>query len=254
MNAEAALQKSPLFRLCAVLWLAAMAGVVAMAGATVPRLVESASPPVPLPLALIASVAQSGILLALATWAGAAMSRPLGLRAPVLEAALAGAPAAPRLKPQLVPAAAAGLAAGLLLLALKAATPAPLQALGDTLRIPAAARLLYGGITEEVLMRWGAMTLLAWLPWRLIQRRAGEPRRAWFVAAIVLSAALFAAGHLPALTALGAPLTPRVVGYVLIANTLPGLLFGLLYWRRGLESAIIAHALAHLVAFATGAA
>ncbi|KOF53629.1 hypothetical protein AD428_12265, partial [Achromobacter sp. DMS1] len=49
MNAEAALQKSPLFRLCAVLWLAAMAGVVAMAGATVPRLVESASPPVPLP-------------------------------------------------------------------------------------------------------------------------------------------------------------------------------------------------------------
>lgn len=34
---------------------------------------------------------------------------------------------------------------------------------------------------------------------------------------------------------------------VLVGNALPGFLFGLLYWKRGLEAAMITHALAHLL-------
>lgn len=72
------------------------------------------------------------------------------------------------------------------------------------------------------------------------------------VMAIVLAAVLFGVGHLPAAFAMGLNLTPPVVAYVLIANTVPGVLFGYLYWRWGLESAFIAHAVAHPVLIVAG--
>ena len=62
----------------------------------------------------------------------------------------------------------------------------------------------------------------------------------------VPGALLFAAGHLPMLFFL-LPEPPGVlILMVLAGNALPGLLFGWLFWRRGLEAAMIAHALAHL--------
>ncbi len=42
-------------------------------------------------------------------------------------------------------------------------------------------------------------------------------------------------------TAMLMPLTPWVVAQVLVANGLLGLVFGWLYWRDGLESAMVAH-------------
>jgi hypothetical protein len=39
------------------------------------------------------------------------------------------------------------------------------------------------------------------------------------------------------------------VAFVIGVNTAFGLLFGYLYWRHGLEAAMIAHALAHAVSF-----
>ena len=36
--------------------------------------------------------------------------------------------------------------------------------------MPLVVKLLYGGITEELMVRWGVMTLLLWLGWRLLQR------------------------------------------------------------------------------------
>jgi membrane protease YdiL (CAAX protease family) len=65
--------------------------------------------------------------------------------------------------------------------------------------------------------------------------------------AIVVSALVFAAGHLPAASILVGSLTAPIVAYVLMANTLFGIAFGWLYWRYGLEAAIVAHALTHVV-------
>jgi membrane protease YdiL (CAAX protease family) len=106
-------------------------------------------------------------------------------------------------------------------------------------------KLLYGGVTEEILMRWGLMSALIWLPWRFLQRRNGPPRTAYVVGGVVVAALLFGLGHLPAVVAMGAELNPTVVAHILVGNTLPGILFGVLYWRWGLEAAILAHALAH---------
>jgi len=116
--------------------------------------------------------------------------------------------------------------------------------------VPILARVLYGGITEEVLLRWGLMTALVWLWWRLVQGRRGSPRTIDYWLAIVVSALLFGAGHLPAAAMLVGELTGDVVLFVVGANTAFGLVFGYLFWRYGLEAAMIAHVSAHVVSYA----
>ena len=112
---------------------------------------------------------------------------------------------------------------------------------------PLATRLLSGGITEELLLRWGVMTLLVWLAWRLLQKGKGKPRAVWFVSAIIISSVVFGLGHLPLVRALAVNFTVAIVGYIVVANALFGFIAGYLYWKRGLEAAIIAHMLAHVV-------
>jgi membrane protease YdiL (CAAX protease family) len=104
-------------------------------------------------------------------------------------------------------------------------------------------------VTEEVLLRWGVMSWLLWLAWRVLQRGAGPPRLSAAGTAIVLTALLFGLGHLPAAYTLLGRLDADTVLFVVGANTLFGLAFGALYWRRGLEAAMLAHATTHLVAF-----
>ena len=54
------------------------------------------------------------------------------------------------------------------------------------------------------------------------------------------SALLFGAGHLPT-TATLMPLTPLVITRALLLNGLGGIVFGWLYWKRGLLAAMLAH-------------
>jgi len=104
--------------------------------------------------------------------------------------------------------------------------------------------LLYGGITEELMMRFGLMTLLLWLGLRLTGGR-GRSLLAWL--AISLSALAFAAGHLGALMAAAQPAQEILVLRTLILNGILGLLFGWLYACRSLEHAMLAHAASHVV-------
>ena len=103
--------------------------------------------------------------------------------------------------------------------------------------------LMYGGITEEIMMRWGLLSLVVWAGTRLLRRSAERPV---IVAAIVIVAVLFGAGHLPAAAAV-APLTVSAVIRILLLNGLAGLVFGWLFWQRSLESAMVAHASVHVV-------
>ena len=113
--------------------------------------------------------------------------------------------------------------------------------------MPHATRFLYGGFTEELLLRWGVMTLLVWLGWRLLQGGKGEPKAAYFVSAILISAVLFGVGHLPLASILAGALTAPLIIYVIAANATVGVIAGFLYWKKGLEAAMIAHASAHVV-------
>ena len=59
--------------------------------------------------------------------------------------------------------------------------------------------------------------------------------------AIVLVAVAFGLAHLPATAAVGLELNALVVSRAIVLNGLGGIVFGWLYWRRGLESAMVSH-------------
>jgi len=105
--------------------------------------------------------------------------------------------------------------------------------------------LFYGGISEEVMMRWGLMTLICWTGFRLLG--GGQDKLPEWIAwaGILISAVAFALGHLPAAMQAGLLDSPFLYR-ILLLNTLAGIVFGWLYWRRSIESACVAHAVVHL--------
>jgi hypothetical protein len=102
--------------------------------------------------------------------------------------------------------------------------------------------MLYGGLAEEVILRWGVMSLMAWV---LLSLAGVRRHRLAMGIAVVLAAVLFAAAHLPVLAA-QLELTPLVVARTLLINGVAGVLYGWLFWRRHLEAAMAAHAATHL--------
>ena len=108
------------------------------------------------------------------------------------------------------------------------------------------AAVLYGGVMEEVMLRLFMMSLIAFLLHQLFERKRQQPSTAILVAANVIAALLFAAGHLPATAALMG-LTPMIVLRCFLLNGGIGLLFGWLYRKFGLRYAMIAHGGCHVV-------
>ena len=228
-----------------------MIGSVAVTAMVLPRLLAQMQGSLPAPVWLIslAGLAQSGLLLALAVWAGVRLAPSVGLSAPAFEAVAAGRSAGPAIRPQLSPGLVAGMVGGIFLFGAFQYAPAAVADLQGRFAIPIVARVLYGGITEEILLRWGLMTALIWLAWRFPQQRRGPVRAGFVWLAIAVSALMFAAGHLPAASFLLGAMDAGIVAFVIGVNTAFGLLFGYLFWRYGLESAMIAHAVTHLVGF-----
>lgn len=109
------------------------------------------------------------------------------------------------------------------------------------------ASILYGGMIEEVMMRLFVMSLLALLGWKLFCRHSETVPTGVLVGANILSAVAFAAGHLPATAATFGTLTPLLVLRCFLMNGAAGLLFGRLYRKYGIQYAMLAHALFHIV-------
>ena len=58
---------------------------------------------------------------------------------------------------------------------------------------------------------------------------------------------LFGLGHLPATAQVGLPMDFLVVSRAIVLNGLLGVGFGWLYWKHGLESAMLGHFTADIV-------
>jgi hypothetical protein len=188
--------------------------------------------------------------IALAAAGGTALAPRVGFGAPFLEALISGEPAWPALRPQLLPALGLSVAGTLILLAayygffrrrLDAETIDAIE--GSRNKLGIWGRVLYGGIVEEVLMRWGLMTVLVWLGSLVV----GEPSVGVIWAATLLSGILFGLGHAPSSIAAGAKPTPMLFALMIFLNLWAGTIFAWLYWQYGLEAAMIGHALFHLV-------
>ena len=109
------------------------------------------------------------------------------------------------------------------------------------------ASILYGGVLEEVMMRLFLMSLLAFLAWKLFFKKEKTVPTVVLIGANILSAAAFAAGHLPATAQTFGTLPPLLVIRCFALNGAFGLVFGRLYRKYGIQYAMLAHALCHVV-------
>ena len=115
--------------------------------------------------------------------------------------------------------------------------------LGDTLKPTLIARFLYGGLTEEILMRFGLMSFVIWLLSKIF--KTINSKIYWI--GILIAAVIFALGHFPiAFQAVSNP-SVLLLSYILIGNSIGGVIFGWLYWKKGLETAFIAHICTHII-------
>jgi hypothetical protein len=244
-------------KLSGLLFLAGFAGILSFllvdlsaVLATLPP-TDGAKLPSPWILKLL-SLIQPTVLLALAVFVGVLLAPKVNLSAPAFEAVARGRSFIAALKPQIIPGVIAGLIAAVIIVlswaVLRPFLPAEFVVRGEAFNrlVPLPTRLLYGGITEEILLRWGLLTLLVWAAWRIFQRGRRQPGAVCFVGAILISSIVFGVGHLPVAVAIGGQLTLPVVVYVVTGNSVFGLMAGYLYWRKGLEAAITAHMLAHV--------
>lgn len=214
--------------------------------------------PVPLWALMAIQALQMFIVIALLAWAGLRMGHRIGFGSPLLQRWIndRAAPPMRALRPGHSAMLGAGAAAAILLLS-SVLDPWLLPPAGVDMQDIAGARSalygllasLYGGIVEELQLRLFLMTLVAWsLTW-LMRRGRGfdgrvSPAVAWV--AIGVAALLFGAGHLPAAAGIWG-LDAGVVVRTVLLNAIGGVVFGWLYWKRGLEMAVLAHFAADIV-------
>lgn len=200
---------------------------------------------IPLPVFVLVQVVQAMLLLGLLSLLGLRMGHRVGLGSPLLQAWL-GRTAAPKAR-TLRPFQAIGLgvlAAAVIIggtLILDPLLPETHHAIADPgigqSALNGFLASFYGGIAEELMLRLFLMTAIVWL---LCGSGRREPRPAMFWVAITLAAVLFGVGHLPAAAEVWG-LDAIVVLRTIVLNAIGGVVFGWLYWRRGIEMAMLGH-------------
>lgn len=256
---EARERKYP-WRVFWVLLIAALAG----AAAAVPLLLEILRPvlrnlpptTLPVPVIVLLGIAQNTLMLAVVTGIGLLLARKLGLGAPLLEGWLYREEPAVKARDSLKAGTLVGITVGLVLLViiLPVASHLPGLPFVTAARVAVWKRVLacfYGGIDEEILTRLFLLTLLGWLGAKIFQKQKARLSPVTFWVANIIVAIVFGLGHLPN-AAMVMHITPAVVFLALLLNGIAAIPFGYLYWKRGLEAAIIAHFCADFVLYVVG--
>lgn len=102
--------------------------------------------------------------------------------------------------------------------------------------------VLYGGVVEEVIARWGLMNVTSFFALLFTSQINSEI----IIISIFLSGFIFAVGQLPAYIAAGCTSSRRFLYSFVLLSLSQSILFGFLFWQYGLISAILAHMLFHL--------
>lgn len=102
---------------------------------------------------------------------------------------------------------------------------------------------LGAALFNEVLLRLVLVTAVA----AFVLRRMGADRLEAGAAGVVAAAVVQVLLYLPAVVDVGFASSIAAAGYVILGVMLPALVFGFLYWTRGLGTAVVAHATALVV-------
>lgn len=257
MDANSPTRKRDFWRLFSVLFGAGAFGVAAILPFLL-AFIEKLPPmplPFPMPVLMLLQFVQTSIYVAVAVSVGLLAARRLGFGAPIIERWLANdKDEARELARKVLPSSAAigaGVALFLVLMLIFVFLP-----LTPQLRIILSSDIavwkkflasFYGGIVEELLMRLFLFSSLVWLvtgSWRAERKPPGAVML-WSVNIFV--AVIFGLGHLPSASLMNIPITAAVVVTAIVLNGVAGVTFGYLYWKRGLEAAMVAHFSADIV-------
>lgn len=209
--------------------------------------------PVPMRIVKLAAFVQSSILLVAMVCLGAWLSPKVNLGAPIIQSIVHRQQAKVNVISIIKAGIAGGMLGGLLIVLISnifhPMLPQSFVTAAQSLSLPFYTRLLYGGITEEILIRWGLMTFFVWAIFRVTQKVSCSPKNYHYIFGILVAAILFGLGHLPAAYALTNETSAALTIYIILGNASFGIVGGYLYWRKGLESAILAHMVAHVVMY-----
>jgi hypothetical protein len=152
-----------------------------------------------------------------------------------------------------LPSVAAGLVAGavlgLIAVPFAAAKYGMLTAAVDSGPLGGIVIAISAALVNEVLLRLFVVTAVA----ALVLRWHGAHREEAAVIAVIVATVLQVVLYLPSVLAVGFPTTLAAVAFVFVAVALPAAVFGVLFWKRGLTTAVVADATA-LIAIALLAA
>jgi hypothetical protein len=208
---------------------------------------QMAAIPLPIPVLAAIQAVQSAVLCWLLSWLGLYLGVPYGLDAPVLRSWMYRQPRDPSWRSRWWLAITLGVLAGalvLLLMHLGAKDPADHADTGAGWAWRGLLASFYGGVVEEVECRVLIVSAVVWLLARCNHRVAAP----WMYAlAIVIAALLFGAGHLPAVFATHPVHGPALIAHFVLLNALVGVVTGWLFWKYGLEHAMVAHFSADIV-------
>ena len=199
----------------------------------------------------VLSATQAGVLAVAGAAAGLVFAGWAGLGAPNIDRLISGDSLMPEFQTELGIAAILGFATAILAVILERFAfwnYLPVQ-FHERIRSAAWKRLLatlYGGVTEEIIVRLFFMSLFAWALNHISGNSNGLPSDSVMWIAVALAAMVFGLLHLPATLAL-APLTPVVVVRTLVLNGVVGIAAGCVYWQYGLLAAMATHWCADLV-------
>jgi membrane protease YdiL (CAAX protease family) len=233
-----------------VLFLASLAASVLVLPYTVDLLKQSKTARVPeaaMPVVMMISVVLEAIGSLTAIVLGLGLGRTIGLTWPPLDGWDAGSDRGRRVRSALLSATvlgviSAGVIEGLGFALSRATSP------GEGISIPSWWACLLGsvgaGVREEVWMRLGVMTFFVWMGAKRSHQTTPSARLVW--TGNTLAALLFGAIHLPQ-AAMLLHMSAALVAFVLLGNGIPALMFGWLYWRKGLVAAMVSHTVADIV-------
>jgi membrane protease YdiL (CAAX protease family) len=211
------------------------------------------SAPLPLPVTMIIIVFQSVFLFAILIFIGLRLSNNLGFKMPIIERLVAKEKIDFNIKSILKTSVLLGSLAGIAILLLDFLFfQFGLESLFKEVSVPIWQGFLasfYGGISEEIVMRLFFMTFVVWLISKITKTKGKAIENSLLVwISIFIAALLFGLGHLP-ITAELMTLTPIIIFRALLLNGIGGVVFGWLYWKKGLESAMIAHFSADIIIY-----
>lgn len=207
---------------------------------------------VPLSVLLTGQIIQNTVMFAVIIFIGLILAKKVGFGLPILEGWLEGREVKSYLKSILGISIGLGILAGILMIGLDylfSFAGVTINIAQSSINPPVWQGFLasfYGGINEEILLRLFLMTLLVWIFFKIKKTAEGKPTKAGIWLAIILAAVIFGIGHLPTVMTI-TTLTPLLIVRSIILNAVGGIIFGWLYWKKGLESAMISHFSADIV-------